>query len=134
MTQLNCPRCTDKKLTHFSHEGVDFDFCNDSCLGVWADEGEFATYISEHQKNIPEPTQAKLTEMACPRCVNNRLVETKITQDSGTKVDICITCNGIWFDKSELGSVKDELVKLGLGNKLSVTTQYLEKKGYSLKV
>jgi Zn-finger nucleic acid-binding protein len=132
MTQLNCPHCSDIKLVHFSHEGVDFDFCNDSCLGIWTDKGEFAAYISEHEKNIPTPTQATLTDLACPRCVSNKLIQTKITNNSNTKVDLCISCNGIWFDKNELGEVKAELVKLGLGNKLSVTTKYLEEKGFSL--
>jgi Zn-finger nucleic acid-binding protein len=132
MTQLNCPRCSGVKLVHFSHEGVDFDFCNDSCLGIWADNGELAAYISEHQNNIPQPTQANLTDLSCPRCVTNRLIQTQITKDSQTQIDMCIFCNGIWFDKKELGEVKKELIKLGLGNKLTATTQFLEKKGFSL--
>ena len=42
--------------------------------------------------------------MNCPKCDNKNLKEIKI---NGVKVDRCLNCGGLWFDRDELKIVRD---------------------------
>lgn len=43
--------------------------------------------------------------MQCPKCNQNSLEEIKI---NGVKIDRCKSCGGLWFDRDELGVVRDQ--------------------------
>lgn len=48
--------------------------------------------------------------MQCPKCLNVELKKSRVKQ-TGTVIDRCLSCGGIWFDGGELEAVMKEAVK-----------------------
>lgn len=94
-------------------EGVLVDACP-VCEGVWLDGGELKMLQDGNRKDVAEIlTEAKSEITAekrrlvtassmCPRCQSDGLVE-KIV--GGTALDVCPSCQGMYFDWSELNRV-----------------------------
>jgi Zn-finger nucleic acid-binding protein len=99
----------DKK----AFEGILVDRCP-TCEGVWLDGGELS--MLQHHEGKPveqlnmeasaeaeEDRQRLVTALAlCPDCQKSPLEEQTL---AGVKVDVCPSCNGMYFDWGELYEV-----------------------------
>ena len=120
-THMKCPRCENKVLCEFENEGVDFDFCDQGCHGVWSDHGELAYYL-ETEKDLPKSRDFESdgigSEMACPRCETQTMIEISYLPDQGPDIDLCTKCGGIWMDFKELGEIQKLAAHLDNGGKI----------------
>lgn len=112
-TDYRCVRCQGA-LKELSFPGTDvlIDRCVE-CQGVWLDRGELqilkrllAKLLPKDQPHMNERAQVLLTEVEiageqrfkCPKC------ESKLwhLKRNGMIVEMCSSCNGMWFDAGEL--------------------------------
>ena len=134
---LRCPKCKDTYLTTILIEDVKFDYCNDSCLGIWTDKGEFAASIAEYDHNMPYfkldiVKNGKKTNHTCPRCADTSMYAVQFLEDDPTVVEMCPSCEGKWFDQKEFHEVRDYLNKKGYGGKIEVALSNLKAKGFKV--
>jgi Zn-finger nucleic acid-binding protein len=102
---LTCPVCRkDMEVTYYRE--LQLDWCR-LCGGLWFDGGEVEKLTT--YKNIPKKlthpmaydySEKKVAEgeRFCPRC--NDVM--KVVDYQGVNVDVCMKCQGIWFDRYEL--------------------------------
>lgn len=125
---MKCPKCDDKELSRFEHEGVEFDFCSAGCKGIWCDNGELA-YYTETLKDLPSKRDIEAEGVAtpyhCPRCETNTLLEISYLPDKGPQLEICSKCRGIWMDFKELGRVQELARHVDAEGKLHRGLQFL---------
>lgn len=125
---MNCPKCHDKTLVQFSHEGIDFDFCSDGCKGIWCDKGELAYYL-ELTKDLP--SERKLEHVGkkshlCPSCHGQMWAVPYFLSKPSPDIDVCSGCKGIWLDFKELGELQKIAMNLEVEGKLSRTLKQIE--------
>ena len=106
---MKCPKCENKKLVPFSHEGVDFDFCSNGCKGIWSDHGELAYYL-ETEEDLPSSrdfeSEGTASSLDCPRCETPTMIEISYLPMNGPDIEVCTKCGGIWLDFKELGEIE----------------------------
>lgn len=101
-----CPKC-DVLMDTMRMLGVDFENCP-SCNGVWLDHGELETLTRSRggQALHVELKSNKRTKFMCPKCRPAAvLFECVHNLDEGFTLDVCGTCQGIWFDRGEFPSL-----------------------------
>jgi uncharacterized protein len=114
---MKCPSCS-KELIKRKLEKCDVAMC-DSCLGFWIDSFSF-----ENLKNVEDPFRdlqkvdiwsnikkhsLSLSTKKCPTCKNSMFLSQY--GDSKVILDICVHCQGIWFDRDEMEKVITHLDK-----------------------
>jgi len=102
---LTCPVCRkEMEITYFKE--LQLDWCR-LCGGLWFDGGEVEKLTT--YKNIPKKLTHPMAydysekkvqegERLCPRCQQTM----KVVDYQSVKVDVCMKCQGIWFDRYEL--------------------------------
>jgi Zn-finger nucleic acid-binding protein len=101
-----CPVCLKNMHIFYCFE-IELDTCR-YCGGLWFDGGEIEKLSA--LKNIPRRithsvaydfSQRKVEEgnRTCPRCDMAMTVK----DYNGVSIDVCAECNGMWFDRYELG-------------------------------
>lgn len=92
--------------------GLEIDSCPE-CYGLWFDGEELKLIFQSpklSQQILEEGASARLlspesdvsretTERICPVCEEQDLFSSQLGK---TQVDYCLSCHGIWFDRSEL--------------------------------
>ncbi|MEW5820032.1 MAG: zf-TFIIB domain-containing protein [Cyanobacteriota bacterium] len=119
---LTCPNCKDS-LEPKIIGGIEVDFCEKGCKGIWFDEGELKKIRefpddSETLKTIEGNFTPKLKEEAlkedarmCPRC-NIELYKYNWDMRSNIFLDSCEQCNGLWIDAGELIGMNEYLKEM----------------------
>ena len=109
---MKCYKC-NSVMKKKSFDGVLIDACP-TCEGIWLDYGELdmiknkealskEEILDEARKElIIDKKRLMTTAGLCPKCQKTSLAETILC---GVKVDICPSCDGIYFDWGELQSV-----------------------------
>lgn len=115
---MKCPECKTASFTTKEYEMEHIDICS-SCSGVWLDEGEIQSIISNKVTTFSEdevrktvsaafsgiPLQERKSIKECPKChVNMKPIN--YTIDSGVIIDKCPKNHGIWLNKHELEKVQ----------------------------
>ncbi|PKK91120.1 MAG: hypothetical protein CVV64_04955 [Candidatus Wallbacteria bacterium HGW-Wallbacteria-1] len=105
---MKCPLCKIDSLTPVRPlDFVEIDSC-EMCNGLWFDKGELAQLTRKDRDfpNLDEVLkQAHKGEKSCPRC-NVPMDEFPYAPNSRLLVDYCTSCEGIWLDPMEFGTVK----------------------------
>lgn len=116
---LSCPHCSED-LVPIHIGGIEVDYCENGCKGIWFDEGELKRIRelpedSEGFKEIqgqfvPKERAEALKEEAkmCPRC-NVALYRYNWDMKSNIFLDSCEKCNGLWVDGGEMKGMADYL-------------------------
>ena len=87
--------------------GVTFETC-DQCTGVWLDQGELETVTRCRGGDALAVSivDRKPTDYFCPVCNPATLLwEGEHTLPGDFLLDVCSSCNGIWFDRGEFPSL-----------------------------
>ncbi|MDA8791790.1 zf-TFIIB domain-containing protein [Bacteriovoracaceae bacterium] len=132
---MNCPKCKNIEMELIEVEQVEFDFCNNGCLGLWCEKGELAFYVTS-ANDLPfnhELKHAKSTELNCPHCENEKLVEVKYDNDNDLWLDFCHTCHGIFLDQGELGKVQKSVSRIPFKFRYNLAIKQLKDMGYTIK-
>ena len=109
---IKCPGC-GKYMIPKDIKGIQVDYCELGCKGIWLDEGEgqqlkkkvgwdwgFNSILHDyHQKDINDIMDEK--RKPCPKC-KEYLEQIELPSGSDLYLDICRGCKGIYFDKGEL--------------------------------
>lgn len=106
---ITCPKCSEV-LDRYALEGVEVDICP-GCRGFWLDSGELRLLrdraafwgleqVMAHAAQAPRsvPPSSSRVRLPCPTC-QGKLVAVQL---SGTWIDVCNQCDGIWLDRGEL--------------------------------
>jgi len=116
---MKCPSCHTETMIKKDYESVEIDLCR-SCLGVWLDEGELQSIVSdrtlkfspEHIRKTLQQTFAGIPKAErekekrpCPKC-HKELNPLNYSYDSGIIIDTCSAGHGIWLDKNELEKIQ----------------------------
>lgn len=116
---LNCPHCTET-LVSLQIGGIELDYCENGCKGIWFDEGELKRIrdIPEPDENfkkiegsfIPKKRDEALGEKTkmCPRC-DVELYRYNWDMKSNIFLDSCEKCNGLWIDGGEMKGMSEYL-------------------------
>ncbi len=116
---MNCPVC-EQKLEKSVLQNTEIDHCP-TCLGLWFEKDELfhAKDMKEErldwldvdlwkdEKNFRVSEEKK----HCPKC-SLPLYEVNYG-DSGTKVDVCNVCEGVWLDRGEFKKIMNYLREKG---------------------
>jgi Zn-finger nucleic acid-binding protein len=105
---ITCPVCL-REMQAIMCFDIELDQCR-YCGGTWLDGGELEKLSKV--RNVPkrfilplayDVTLKKVPEgdRTCPRCETIM----KVFQSKGAFIDLCTQCQGIWFDRYELGRV-----------------------------
>ena len=87
--------------------GVEFECCP-SCTGVWLDRGELKTLTRSRGGSslAVDVVKDRRTNFMCPKCKPaSVLYEGDHNLEEDFLLDICPSCNGIWFDRGEFPSL-----------------------------
>jgi len=87
---------------HVGHAGrFTLDVCP-VCGGIWFDKGEISKLTGEREvERLIVRFAGGRSDFPCPRCG-----ETMATRPVGdVAVDVCVRCQGVWFDLDELETV-----------------------------
>ena len=112
-----CPACDVESLTALTDPatGLEIDSCTE-CHGLWFDGNElsrlFPSRSLHHRLTSGEaspPSVEDEKQRDCPRCRHS--MEKIALQDLA--LDVCRSCQGIWFDRGELAALLEK-VKNGL--------------------
>ena len=102
---MNCPKC-NKKMVLKEGEGHIGLTCN-LCEGIWLSGRYFSSLKYENDFNPDnfmislQSSNPKETNLMCPGCGNNL----NYSVINNIELDWCGSCEGVWFDKSELGAL-----------------------------
>lgn len=108
-----CPSC-EIPLTGYSFfGGTRIDICQ-GCCGVWLDHRELAEVVRRPESDIQQifdvldkpvvNTPGRLAseqEYLCPVC-SKLMEERQYGYNSGIRIDVCDSCNGVWLGTDEL--------------------------------
>jgi len=104
---IRCPRDS----AHASlrrEEGGAYTFyidCCETCGGTWLDRGEFAKVVGSNEaERILEAYASGKSELSCPRD-GAQMAQRPV---GGVVIDVCPTCQGMWFDARELPIAQEE--------------------------
>ncbi len=121
---MNCPRCHRSRLQAIHTRAGRIDWCT-RCNGQWVTRSSGAAWsavvweLTERAAKFRHlgrcPTGVHLLEaggercdgcpetpMRCPRCERRTL----LVEERGQLLNLCVDCEALWFDASELGSLK----------------------------
>jgi Zn-finger nucleic acid-binding protein len=117
---MNCPKCASVNLVEktLRKNNLRVDYCP-RCLGIWFDRGEVEQILPEAIKELAVPNDASKTSLHCPRCPKKPLYNFQYPQ-THVSVDMCKTCNGLWFDD------KKEIEEIHTGRKCCKENRKLE--------
>lgn len=119
---LTCPNCK-KELAPKIIGGIEIDYCESGCKGIWFDEGELkkirdipddSEVLTEVEGSfVPKPKEEVLNEETrmCPHC-NVELYKYNWDMKSNIFLDSCEKCNGIWIDAGEMKGMNEYLKKM----------------------
>lgn len=108
-----CPACGEiMAKTYMPDAGLDLDFCDEGCGGIFFDNGELEQFDNP-SKNADEilevsetkffnPVDTNITRK-CPVC-DIPMQKAKI---SDFEIDICPQCNGKFLDNGEFKKIRD---------------------------
>jgi Zn-finger nucleic acid-binding protein len=105
---ITCPVCLREMQTVMCFD-VELDQCR-YCGGTWLDCGELEkiSKVRTVPKRFTHPLAYDVTlkkvpegDRTCPRCE----IIMRVFQSKGANIDLCTQCQGIWFDRFELGRV-----------------------------
>lgn len=111
-------------MEHRALDGVLVDACP-SCKGIWLDGGELEMLQDqtgkpikelhlEARKEVAEAKQRLITTHGlCPRCQETTLNEQLV---ASVELDVCATCNGMYFDWGELSKAQEAGASTGFGS------------------
>jgi Zn-finger nucleic acid-binding protein len=113
-----CPDC-QQPLQSETYHGVHLDTCP-QCAGFWFDEAELGRVRrtdplalieleEEHLPQVQTHPDANTTRR-CPDC-QSLLDRYQYLYDSPVTLDICVNCEGVWVEDSELGKIAQWLSK-----------------------
>lgn len=120
---LVCPNCKTDLIPKMIG-GIEIDFCENGCKGIWFDEGELKKIREvpdkcEIYKNVEgefvskEKTESlKEDARICPRCPGVELYKYNWDMKSNIFLDSCDNCNGIWIDAGELKGMNEYLKEM----------------------
>ncbi|MBN1390134.1 MAG: zf-TFIIB domain-containing protein [Candidatus Thermoplasmatota archaeon] len=106
--KIDCPRCGKEMLQVIickANYSVMVDHCQE-CGGYWFDRYELDSLLDDiaRREGLPFNTYTDdEQDIACPRC--GGVMETRLLYD--VKVDLCLTCEGLWLDRGELADVQN---------------------------
>jgi Zn-finger nucleic acid-binding protein len=98
---MQCPVDQAVELVTISVDGVSIERCG-KCNGHWLDHGELAKLAHRDDKIEPVVSTSRLSLRLCP-IDNTPLTEVEFPEQSGLRLDVCSSCQGIWLDAHELG-------------------------------
>lgn len=108
MTARACPSCT-APMCPFQAGAIELDRCS-FCRGLWFDGGELEHVLGK--KLVGSLETAMITTRKCAKCS----VALHPAELGGLRVEVCLTCRGVFLDDGEL-------VKLNDGKQVRVTQE-----------
>ena len=120
---LTCPNCKAELVPKIIG-GIEIDYCENGCKGIWFDEGELKkirevpdkceTFTEVEGSFVTKPKAESLQEekRMCPRCENEELYKYNWDMNSNIFLDSCSKCNGMWMDAGELQGMNEYLKKM----------------------
>jgi uncharacterized protein len=103
---LTCPN-DGTALKPIRIEEIPVDQCP-VCGGYWLQRGELELLGEQHHKHLDSITVGNVgvgnSQRKCPQD-DTLLREHEFVEHTGIKIDQCPTCQGIWLDKAQLGSI-----------------------------
>ena len=102
---MNCPKC-DGSLNIKEHEGHVGFHCN-SCHGILLSKKYLLSLELTYKFSASEFISSLSSQQSCVtayKCIECTDHLHEITID-GFEIDFCKSCNGVWFDKSELSGL-----------------------------
>jgi len=105
---LRCPKCLDVTMDVELHEDVEIDRCP-TCQGIFLDKGELEEILTLDLGHEMDASRASLlTDLQddlsarCPLC----RITMEPVEFHGTRVDICRSCGGAFFDEGEIARIQ----------------------------
>lgn len=105
-TKHQCPACKNP-LGLFGVYGIQIESCS-KCNGLWLKKGELKVLKDkadwgslrwmDDEIDAIEKSRAMVSKRLCPECPNSQLVSAHFG-NSGTVIDRCMRCGGIWLDR-----------------------------------
>jgi hypothetical protein len=97
------------------YKRIELDYCS-KCFGVWFDSGELELLLESTRsreksaREVCKPLQdnASETKRKCPIC-HQSMVQNHIGEKLSVLIDICPTCDGLFFDGGELNQYLKQL-------------------------
>jgi len=117
-TGLECPVCDEAKLDMYNVYGMQVDACPE-CHGIWLNEGELRrmkdrsvklsgwyqlNWMDDEVESVGDDLGAIPSDRACPECEDEKMISTSFG-DSGTVIEWCPGCGGIWLDAGEMDEI-----------------------------
>lgn len=94
-------------MDEFEHQGVHLDTCS-QCRGVWFDFDELSVLQHDGRK-VDHAVLSQLPgqpyPIACPGC-KDKLTTIEFPRGSGSHLETCSNCHGVWLDWSALRRLK----------------------------
>lgn len=116
---MNCPKCSTTTMKLPFEADLMVDRCG-ACKGIWMDKGELARYanLSEDLPGLSLAT-ATPTPYFCPTCTLKPLY--LVNYQDVINVELCQSCEGLWFDHKEISTLQNHLKQLRIKAKLART-------------
>lgn len=101
---MNCPKC--EGVLHINEGEGHIGFVCKSCEGIWLSK-KYIISLKHNYDFQPEEFLSKLAESSsettdlCPSC-NATLHKSTV---NNIELEWCQSCEGVWFDKSELATL-----------------------------
>jgi len=111
---MKCPRCLDHPLHPVTLEGsLQAETC-DRCEGYWLGGEKYDRWREDKEETwlekepqvtleVDDSEQVKL----CPHCVRI-LIKYRVGHGTDFVIERCGNCNGVWFDKNEWETLKNQ--------------------------
>ena len=110
-----CPACGNlMSKIYMPEEGLDLDFCNDGCGGIFFDSQELEKFdkptdnaeeiINIANNTFFNPVNDKIDRI-CPACGINMVKE--YIEKADITIDICNFCGGKFLDNGEFQKIRD---------------------------
>jgi len=112
-----CPNCkTRTLLERTTKDGrATVDLCK-ACRGVWLDKNDLGTLIDVAVPELGIPGDAEQVRRPCPRC--HEALHRFDYPQTGTTIEMCEKCHGVWLDAGEYSQIKSVRETLEAAGKL----------------
>ncbi|ACK66510.1 hypothetical protein PCC8801_2502 [Rippkaea orientalis PCC 8801] len=119
MESLICPKCGGN-LEQIIYQGIEVDRCC-QCAGIWFDSLEAEQLKNRKGSETIDPGYVKKNSVSesleepinCPRC-QVRMMKMLDFDQHPIWYEICLNCQGIWFDAGEFTQFKRNFKQPGL--------------------
>jgi len=103
-------------LREEARAGVLVHVCPD-CRGLWLSPGELNALVQPQEGDLEycsedRPGEDRPTELRCPQCPDQELVQVRFAAYSGIALDLCRSCRGLWLEREALTAITREVRKL----------------------